>query len=53
MQNAKSRSDHRLDGQNSKVGVVSGLATLQPELMDASLDWIACISIDFLGGPVS
>lgn len=26
--------------------VRSGLATMQPELMDACLDWMPCISID-------
>jgi hypothetical protein len=26
--------------------ITSGLATIQPELMDACLDWMACISID-------
>ena len=29
-----------------KIGVMSGSATIQPELMDACLDWMACISID-------
>ena len=29
-----------------RLGLTSCLPTIQPELMDACLDWMACISID-------